>query len=144
MVSIHRPRARWLYGIIKVVILMDMMMLLLLFMMLPQLLGGVGGLFGLGGSTAPQQPVINIYSGSPDEDGNYSTSKPGEEGNVLTGRANPLGGDEDNPFDLALAGAAIGGVAGAYLGFGLMSWMTAPIGAAIGGIGGFLIDLWWL
>jgi hypothetical protein len=116
---------------------MDMMMILLLLLMLPQLLGGIGGL--LGGQQ--QQPNIVIYTGGTgaDEDNGQPNLPPNNTDSTFPWSANPAGmGDEDNPFDLALLGAAVGA--------GLSSWLGpgALLGAGIGAVGGFLVDLWWL
>jgi hypothetical protein len=123
---------------------MDIMMILLLLMMLPQLMSGIGGLFGANNNGANNQPIINIYTGV-DEDGTGTaaeyTNTTGDTNNDNTGMfsSNPLGGDEDNPFDLALLGAGIGAAVGS-----IVPVLGTGIGAAVGGIGGFLVDMWWL
>lgn len=124
---------------------MDFTVILMILMMLPQLLGGISGFFGGNQSSAQsQQPVVNVYMNGADNDEDSTVTTKQTQGGTNYFSSDPLGGTEDNPFDLALGGAAIGAVAGAYLGAGALSWITAPIGAAIGGIGGFLVDLWWL
>jgi hypothetical protein len=118
---------------------MDMMFLLLFLMLMPQLLGGLGGLFG---GTASQQPIVNVYTNgvlNGDEDTTGGGGGGGLANVVTTWSSNPLGGDEDNPFDIALVGAGIGAAAGSFI-----PALGTAIGAGIGAIGGFLIDLWWL
>lgn len=124
---------------------MDIMMILLLLMMLPNLLSGIGGLFGQATGTS-NQPIINVYTGI-DEDGNATatttTTDTGGMGtnndNATMFSSNPLGGDEDNPFDIMLLGAGIGAAAGSFI-----PGLGTAVGAGIGAIGGFLVDLWWL
>lgn len=141
----------------------DMIMMLLI-MLLPTLTGGLGSLFGGGGASTTPTVYINTGGGggtggndtfnrdtqyTMEWDSTTGTWKYTPTGGAGAGygwsRSNPLGGRDDNPFDLAIAGAAVGGVAGLALGGGpLLGWLTGPVGAGLGAVGGFLVDLWWM
>jgi hypothetical protein len=113
---------------------MDISLLLLLFL-LPNLLNSFGGLFG-GGNNAQQVPMIYINQGgsstgfNPDPDVQYTATWNSTTG--WTYKPN-VDADVDNPWDLALTGALIGG--------GIGSMVPLPGSTIVGALGGGLIGL---
>jgi hypothetical protein len=124
---------------------MDMMMIMLLLLMLPNLLGGLSGMFG-GTGQGNQTPNIYINAGSggggypPSSDEDTSWNVTTNPDGTYTWKPSTTPADkDDNPYDLMIGGAVAGAGLGAWLAPATLG-VSVLAGGLIGGAIGWMAD----